>query len=195
MKPAAEIEACRTSQGRLLAGLASLTDEDFRSLSLLPGYSRAHLVTHLANKARAHAWIFGGPAASEVRQLHPAGYNPVRAAEAGAHRTASELCSDLLSSFLILESAWGELDEMHWESQAIMTAGPRSMAEIVTHHLRNVEVHHVDLDIGYQFADCLRTFVDGELAKRLRDLPNRADHSALLAWLLARAPAPDLGPW
>ena len=76
-----------------------------------------------------------------------------------------------------------------------MTSGPRSMAEIVTHHLRNVEVHHVDLDIGYRFEDWLSTFVEGELTKRLRDLPDRSSHAALLAWLLDRADAPDLAPW
>ena len=38
-------------------------------------------------------------------------------------------------------------------------------------------------------------FVEGELARRLRALPDRADHAELLAWLLDRAPAPRLGPW
>jgi hypothetical protein len=77
-----------------------------------------------------------------------------------------------------------------------MTAGPRTMTEIVTHHLRSVEVHHVDLDIGYLVSSWPPIFVDGELAKRLRALPNRADHADLLAWLLGRATAPELlGPW
>ena len=69
------------------------------------------------------------------------------------------------------------------------------MAEIVTHHLRDVEVHHVDLDLGYRPSDWPAKFVEGELAKRLRALPDRADHADLLAWLLGRAPAPELGPW
>jgi len=83
-----------------------------------------------------------------------------------------------------------------WDRQGIMTAGPRTMTEIVTHHLRSVEVHHVDLDIGYLVSSWPPIFVDGELAKRLRALPNRADHADLLAWLLGRATAPELlGPW
>jgi hypothetical protein len=53
----------------------------------------------------------------------------------------------------------------------------------------------VDLDIGYRISDWSAAFVEGELAKRLRDLPGRADHAELLAWLLDRAPAPELGPW
>ena len=87
------------------------------------------------------------------------------------------------------------LDDGMWDRQGIMTAGPRTMAEIVTHHLRNVEVHHVDLDIGYRPSDWCALFVEIELAKRMRALPDRAEHAALLAWLVGRAPAPDLDPW
>jgi len=196
MKPLAYVDACRTSHRQLLAALAPLTDGDFRTPSLLPRYSRGHLVTHLANKAKAHVAIFGGPAAGEIRQLHPTGYDPDLAADVGAGRSASELCSDLAHSFELLEAAWDGLDPLMWDRQGIMAAGPRTMAEIVTHHLRNVEVHHVDLDIGYRVSDWPPILVEGELVKRLRSLPNRADHADLLAWLIGRAPAPELfGSW
>jgi maleylpyruvate isomerase len=196
MKPLAYIDACCTSHRQLLAGLAPLTDDDFRSPSLLPRYSRAHVVTHLANKAKAHVEILGGPAAGEIRQLHPDGHDPDLAADVGAARSAAELRSDLTQSLERLEVAWDALDPPMWDRQGIMAAGPRTMAEIVTHHLRNVEVHHVDLDIGYRVADWPPIFVEGELPKRLRSLPDRADHADLLAWLIGRAPAPELfGPW
>lgn len=76
-----------------------------------------------------------------------------------------------------------------------MAAGPRSMTEIVSHHLRNIEVHHVDLDIGYSASDWPPVFLDGELGRRLRSLRDRADDSQLLLWLLDRGPAPKLSPW
>ncbi len=70
------------------------------------------------------------------------------------------------------------------------------MVEVVAHHWRNVEVHHVDLDIGYTATNWPPDFVEGELAKRLRSLPDRADHAELLAWLLGRGTPPQLfGPW
>ena len=141
MRPGPEIDVCRTSHRRLLAALAPLTDSDFRSPSLLPRYSRGHVVTHLANKTRSHVWLFGGPAAGEIRQLHPAGYDPDLAADTGAGRSAAELRSDLEQSFGLLEAAWDALDDVRWDHQGIMTAGPRTMAEIISHHLRNVEVH------------------------------------------------------
>lgn len=195
MKPLAGIETCRQSHRLLLAALARMTDDDFRSPSLLPRYSRGHVVTHLANKTRAHVWLFGGPAGGEIRRLHPDRYNADLAADAGAGRSAAELRSDLETSFALLEAAWDALDDAFWDQPGIMTAGPRTMAEIVTHHLRNVEVHHVDLDIGYRVSDWPSSFVEGELVRRLRSLPDRADHADLLAWLLGRAPAPELGSW
>lgn len=196
MKPVDTIAACRTSHRLLLASLAPLTDDDFRAPSLLPRYSRGHVVTHIANKSKAHVLIFGGPAAGEIRQLHPDGYDPDLAADLGASRSAAELRSDLVQCFELLEATWDALDDILWDRLGMMAAGPRTMAEIVAHHLRNVEVHHVDLDTGHRPSDWPSILVEGELSKRLRSFPDRADHAEILAWLLGRAPAPELtGLW
>lgn len=196
MKPVDTIAACVASHRLLIARLAPLTVDDFRAPSLLPHYSRGHLVTHIANKAKAHVHIFGGPEAGEVRQLHPDGYDPDLAAELGASRSAAELRSDLAQCFELLEATWDALDDTQWDRQGMMAAGPRTMSEIVSHHLRNVEVHHVDLDIGHRPSDWPAILVDVELPKRLRSLPDRAAHAEILAWLLGRASAPELaGPW
>jgi maleylpyruvate isomerase len=195
MRPDAAIDACRTSHRRLLPALAPLTDDDFRSPSLLPRWSRGHVVTHLTNKTRTFVWLLGGPAESETRRQFPLGHDHDLAAEAGAARSAAELRSDLSESIGLVEAAWDALDDTLWDRQGIVTPGLRSMAEIVARHLRDVEVHHVDLDIGYQVSDWPSVFVEGELNKRLHALPDRADHADLLAWLLGRAPAPELGPW
>jgi maleylpyruvate isomerase len=195
MKPHADVDTCRTSHRRLVAALAPLTDGDFRVPSLLPRWSRGHVVTHLANKTSTLVWLYGGPAEGEVRRQFPIGHDHDRAADAGATRSAAELRADLAHSFQLVEAAWDALDDELWDRRGIVTPGPRTMAEIVSRHLRDVEVHHVDLDIGYRVSDWPAGFVEGELAKRLRALPDRADHADLLAWLLGRAAAPELGPW
>jgi maleylpyruvate isomerase len=196
MSPVEQIDVCRASHQRLLDGLAPLTDAELRVPSLLPGYSRGHVVAHLINKVHAHIGVFEGAAMGEVRRLHPVGHDPDEAAEAGAGRSAGALRVALMEAFALLESTWDGFAPDGWHRQAIMMAGPRTMVEVVAHHLRNVEVHHVDLDIGYAPSDWPDVFVEAELAKRLRGLPGRADPSALLAWLLGRAQAPELvGPW
>lgn len=195
MRPEELIAACQTGHRNLVAALAPLSDDDFRSPSLLRGYSRGHVVAHVINKAKAHAVLFGGPRAGEIRRLHPDGYDADRAAGAGASRSAVEFRTDLAQSFEQLEAAWEALDDHMWGHHAIMTAGLRTMAEAVAHHLRNIEVHRVDLDIGYRPSDWPALFVEVELDKRLRRLADRADRAELLAWLLGRASAPELGPW
>jgi maleylpyruvate isomerase len=196
MRPDELIDTCRAGHRRLIANLASLADADVRRPSRLPGYSRGHLLTHLANKAEAHVALVAGVAAGETPRLHPVGYDADRAAAAGAGRSATLLRADLAESFERLASAWDRLAADLWDRPAIMTAGLRTMTEVVSHHLRDVEVHHVDLDIGYGVSEWPEAFVEGELAKRLRGLPDRAVHADLLAWLLDRAPAPPLvGPW
>lgn len=195
MRPALEIDTCRSSHRRLVDAVARLSDDILRSPSLLPGYSRGHVVSHLINKVTAHVSLFVGASVGEVRRLHPEGHDADVAAALGAGRSAEALRSDLERAFEQLESAWEFLGDELWDRQAIMTAGHRTMAEVVGHHLRNVEVHHIDLDIGYRPAEWPSAFVDGELPKRLSGLANRANHAELLAWLLGRASAPELDPW
>jgi maleylpyruvate isomerase len=191
----ADIDACKSSHRRILQDLATLTDADFKAPSLLPRWTRGHVVTHLANKTRTLVWLYNGPAAGEVRRQFPVGHDHDAAADQGADRSASALREDLAQSFEAVETTWDNLASEHWAGEGIVTPGIRTMADIVSRHLRDLEVHHVDLNIGYTIADWPEHFVEVELTKRLRDLPGRAEHAELLAWLLGRAPTPDLKPW
>src|SRR4051812_36094148 len=106
MRPRPKIDACVASHRRLLADIEPLKDEDLKAPSGLPRWSRAHVLAHLINKANAHVQLFGGPPAGEVRHLHPPGHDQDAAAEAGSHRSASELRSQLQLAFGALEAAW-----------------------------------------------------------------------------------------
>ena len=122
MTPVDLIDACRTSHRLLLTNLGPLTDDDFRAPSLLPRYSRGHVVTHIANKAKAHVVIVEGAAAGEIRQLHPDGYDPDLAADLGASRSAAELRSDLTQCFELLEATWDALDDILWDRHSRVRA-------------------------------------------------------------------------
>jgi maleylpyruvate isomerase len=196
MRPAAAIDACVAGHERLVSAIAPLTDGEVTQPSKLPGWTRGHVLTHLAHKTATHIWLFEGAYVDEVRDQYPHGLVRAQAdVEANAGRSAAELRSELIASFAGLEAAWGELPDSCWDREGICVPGPRSMRQIVDRHLRDVEVHHVDLDIGYGPTDWPDVFVEGELAKRIADLPDRASRAALLAWLLGRAEAPALGPW
>jgi maleylpyruvate isomerase len=196
MRPAETIDTCTAAHERLRNAIGELTDDDSAQPSLLPGWSRGYVLTHLAHKTATHVRLFEGAQANEVRDQYPHGFAQAQAdVHAGAGRSAAELREELTDSFADLQVAWAKLPDSYWDREGICVPGPRSMQQIVSRHLRDVEVHYVDLDIGYRPTDWPELFVEGELAKRLAGLPDRTSHAALLAWLLGRAGAPTLGPW
>src|SRR5688500_6330775 len=79
---------------RLLAALAGLTDADLRAPSLLPGWTRGHVVTHLCRNADAMTNLAVWAATGEERPMYPS--QAVRDAdiEAGAGRPAAAQLAD-----------------------------------------------------------------------------------------------------
>jgi maleylpyruvate isomerase len=195
LRPDDVIAACAAAHRRLYESLVSLDDDAVRGPSLLPAWTRGHVISHLARNADSHTWLFEGAAIGEVRRQYPTLDARERDIEAGAKRTAETLREDLRTACARLESAWATLGEDDWDREGIVVAGTRTMREVVFRRLREVSVHHVDLDVGYTSADWPTIYVEGELARRLPGLPDRADHAALVAWLLGRGDAPELEAW
>jgi hypothetical protein len=69
------------------------------------------------------------------------------------------------------------------------------VAQLPFRRWREVEVHLVDLDIGFDPPDWSQQFVDRALPRLIEGLPARADHRALMAWTLGRGPSPTLERW
>jgi maleylpyruvate isomerase len=195
LRPDDVINACKEAHRRLFASVEPLDDEAFWRPSLLPGWTRAHVITHLARNADSHTWLFEGAAIGEVRRQYPTLEARDRDIEAGATRTAESLRTDLHGACERVERAWAALPEDDWDREGIVVAGARTMGEIVFRRLREVSVHHVDLDVGFTPEGWSTIYVEGELARRLANLADRADHTALVLWLLGRADAPELGSW
>src|SRR4051794_30898547 len=196
MRPADHIEAALAGHAQVLRAATGLDERAMREPSLLPGWSRARVIAHLAHKSRSHVDVFAGAGAGRVRSQYPRGQTEAAAeTQEWSERSAGELCRLLAGSFSALEAAWAALPDEAWTGRGISSAGERSMTEFVHRHMRDLFVHHVDLDVGYRPADWPETFVGTELPKRLRALPDRADSRVLLSWLFGRASAPELGPW
>jgi maleylpyruvate isomerase len=60
---------------------------------------------------------------------------------------------------------------------------------------REVEVHLVDLGLGFTSSDWSPELVDRMLPTLVAGLPGRADARELAAWLLGRGSPPQLQPW
>jgi maleylpyruvate isomerase len=203
MDPAQAIQLCRTAHTRLRATAERITDEQVRSPSRLPGWWVGHVLTHVARNADGHAWRLEGALNGEDVPRYPGGpAQRVDDINEGALRKAADIAADLGTSQRRLELVWersvaagwphaGLLGDDHWPT----TASPGR-------RLREVEVHHVDLDLGYEPSDWPEDYVTWELPTLLATVPSRVhrpeDLRALVAWLSGRRPAPpaiQLDPW
>jgi maleylpyruvate isomerase len=195
VRPVLLIDAVTDAHGRLVDRVGGLDDAQVRAPSRLPDWTRGHVLTHLARNADSHTWMFEGAAAGEVRRQYPRPGMRNLDIEAGAARGAAAQLQDLREACTRLEQAWHDLSDDAWDREGEVGPGPRSMHEILFRRWREVEVHHVDLDLGFGPADWPEAYVAAELERGLPRLTERADPAALLAWLLGRDTAPELSHW
>lgn len=139
---------------RLRSGLAGITDGDVAAPSLLPGWSRGHVLNHLARQAPALERLLDW-ARSGVRTPQYADRESRDAEiEAGARRSAAALVTDVQETAASLRQAMEDLPPRAWQATIRPFTGelctPRRIPVI---RLRELELHHVDLDIGYGFGD------------------------------------------
>jgi maleylpyruvate isomerase len=197
------VEGARGSHSRLVVAIGSLTDEQAASPSLLPGWTVGHVLTHLARNADSHVRMLRAAIAGEVATQYEGGHEGRAAAiEAGAARPAVELIADVTESAAVLDAVWDEMTPQAWLGHGLNAGGEIwPCVAMPLHRWREVELHHVDLGLGYAPADWPDAYVERELAISLELLPERLDGAGqrqILAWLVGRADTPGdvaLAPW
>ncbi|HEX4864754.1 MAG TPA: maleylpyruvate isomerase N-terminal domain-containing protein, partial [Acidimicrobiales bacterium] len=188
----ATIDGCRVAHRSLRVTLGKLDDETARAPSRLPGWSVGHLLTHLARNADSHVRMLEGALAGEHLEQYPGG-RPERDAdiEAGAARPAFALVDDLVVAFARLEDTWDRMTPEAWDGHGVSAGQMRPCRNLPFMRWREVEVHHVDLGMGYEVENWPQAYLGIELPLALARLPHRIeDHAGrahLLAWLLGRA--------
>lgn len=159
----------------MLRAIADLSDEQVGAQSRLSGWTRAEVLTHLARNADAGRGIAECSARSEVGVQYPGGAEQ-RAAEIAAGRgaRAATLLADLRRSCDALMEAWHHLPDTAWDRQGRSLTGERTQRGWVWSRWREVEVHHVDLGLGYSAAEWPVAFVSRGLDEMFAELPQRA---------------------
>ena len=193
--PTAWIAGCLDAQSALDAALAGLTDDEARRPSLLPDWSVGHVLSHIARNAESVVWRLEGAAIGERRDQYPGGLEQ-RSGDiaSGATRSAHELVADVARTSAAVARAVTELPNPAWDAPSRTSRGViEDSRAVVFSRWREVVVHHRDLGLGaVPFPeDLLAAWLPNELAR----LAERTDPGALLAWVLGRGPAPELGPW
>ena len=171
------LDALETATSRYLESLTVLDDAAMRAPALLPGWSRGHVVTHLARNADAMVNVLTGARLDEVRAMYPSQEQRNADIDSGAGRTAEELRADAETTCAALMAAARALAADHWDRPVRRTpeAEPFPARTVPDARLLEVEVHHADLGVGYTwerwdgaFADAAITRAQGEP----RELPS-----------------------
>lgn len=153
---------------RLLTTAGRLTDADVRPPSLLPGWTRAHVLTHLARGAEALRNLLVWARTGVETPAYPSREARDADIEAGAGRSSAELLADLSLTAGVFRA---EVDAMPDEAWSAMVAAPGlpdfPAEEVLVRRLVELELHHVDLDIGYGPADWPPLFAGLELPEPL----------------------------
>lgn len=156
---------------RLIATVGKLTDEDLRVPSRLPGWSRGHVIAHLARNADS-LWnlLEWARCGVEVSQ-YPSDEVRDAGVIASAGRPAAELREELELSAARFAIQARTLPEPAWQVTVRALAGWGHPAwYTLNRRWREVEAHHADLDAGYTYADWSPAYVRWELGDILAAL-------------------------
>lgn len=199
--------AVERSEHDLLAALAGLDDAAAAGPSALPGWSRGHVLTHLARNAETFIEALEGAKRGEIRTMYGGSVQARNEAiEAGAGRSAAALLADVAETSSRLHDLLQGLAPEGWEGQVRHLRGDLlRLHDVLWMRWQEVEIHRVDLALGYRPGDWPTDFIEGNLPRQLARLPERAPGvtaperppAELLGWLYGRGAAdlPVLPAW
>lgn len=197
------VEGCAASHQALLADAdAALESGSISADSLLPGWTRGHVLTHVARNADSYVRAFEAASRGEVCDRYPGGVEGrERDIAEGALRDPERIVADLRASIYRLEGAWAGADGSTWAGATRNNSGAlERISDTVFLRWREVVVHHADLGLGYGIEDWPRLWVRLELDRQsmawratrpmgMGSLPapvREASDNRKVAWFLGR---------
>lgn len=153
----------------LLDTVADLTDDDVRGPSRCEGWTRGHVLTHLARNADGLTNLLNTASTGEVTPMYASQEKRNADIEAGAHRSAAELVADLREASERYAAAQERVRADQWNAATYRTPGaePFPAWEVPGKRLAEVLIHHVDLDLDFTPAHWPEDFADEALADTL----------------------------
>ncbi len=170
------LRAAAAAHQRMQASASRMTDDDCRGPSLLPGWSRGHVLTHWARNADGQSRMLLAAMRGEISAQYPEGdVQRESDIEAGAARPARLILGDVRAAIDQIEDVWRRMPPDAWSRPTAARIGPRPAWTSVWARWRESEIHHVDLDAGYAHNHWPAEFVDLLLPKVMPTLPARLD--------------------
>lgn len=136
----------RDADQALLRDTIGILETDWHAPSLLPGWTRAHVATHLARGAdRLRQVTEASLAGTGIQEPVPA--DRLEELEWGADRNGLELQIDLDTSASALAATWNAVTDWHRPVRFQGRTRPLAMLPVI--RLHEISVHHLDLDCGF----------------------------------------------
>ncbi|WP_280421802.1 maleylpyruvate isomerase N-terminal domain-containing protein [Nocardia carnea] len=186
------------------AQIARFGEQQLPQPSILPGWTRKHLVAHVAANADALGNLVRWAETGERTPMYTSAEQRNADIAAGAQRSAAELAEWLNASAHELGAAMAALTGEQWRTEVVTAQGRTVPAtEIPWLRAREVCVHAVDLGSDTTFADLPDDFLTALIAdirgKRGLDEVPAGPLPEVAAYLAGRphslADVADLGPW
>lgn len=207
---------------RLVATAESFSDDDLGVPSLCPGWTRAHVLSHVARNADALVNLLTWARTGTPTYQYESADQRESDIDQGVGRPIQEVTDDLKASAERFARAVNDMPDDGWAQ--LVNKGPGGQGEaiparrVLWSRLLEVEVHHVDLAADYSPADWPAGFVQralaetmqnytrrpnipsfsvsaGQLAEQTRDGAETAvsgTPGAALSWLIGRSDGSDL---
>ncbi|MFD4406144.1 maleylpyruvate isomerase family mycothiol-dependent enzyme [Nocardia sp. NPDC058499] len=186
------------------AQVARLGEQQTAQPSMLPGWTRKHVVAHVAANGDALGNLVRWARTGERTPMYTSAEQRNTDIESGAQRPATELVTWLDASVHELGAAMAALTGEQWRTEVVTAQGRTVPAtEIPWLRAREVCVHAVDLGTGTTFADLPDDFLTALVAdirtkRGLGEVPG-GPLPEVAAYLAGRphslAGVADLGPW
>lgn len=150
-----QIEALHTSDQSALRTVDSLADDQWAGPSALPGWTRAHVVAHLALNGEGFGRALEGVLGEKPEPVYDS--DEIRDADIAelADQKPSEIRERYFAATQRLRDLFSDLHDQHWEATVSrLPDGPIwPVPQLVTTRQLEVEIHHADLDVAYSARD------------------------------------------
>jgi maleylpyruvate isomerase len=181
----------------LLSAVEQLSDAGLRQPSLLPGWTRAHVIAHVHYNAEALRRLVAWAATGREHRMYTGPDQRQTEIEHGATLPADALRALVRRSAADLRAGLNALPDSAMDHPVVTAQGRTVPArEITWLRAREVAVHAVDLANGVTFDDLPREFVAALVVEAAAKHAAGGQAADLAGWLTGRAADPPrLGSW
>jgi maleylpyruvate isomerase len=178
------VAAVAASTDQLASRIARLDDSEVRAPCALPGWSRGHLVTHLARNADGLRLAILAIRSGEAIPMYASRASRDADIDAGAGRPAGVIIDDFALSVHAFATEVRMVTSDQWRSstQLSTVTGPSTVPaqSLLEMRLREVEIHHVDLAVGYDFSSAATATVHSLIGYAAQRLGRQGSHHLTL---------------